>query len=411
MASTNPDSSESALPQAPPEDRIDIGDNEGDESDGDGVNVVIEAAPEEHHREVAIAAANPKVGAQTLQELTLEQAAMLSPPATSSWAETVESEEVVEEAVEAAPEDKPRGKRWKKKNSKDQGGQDWHDHKPKHSAANTSNSNSAWKQDKAWGDHMAVSALASEVPATEEMVQVGVEQRQTNTEAVEVETETVTVVEVEVGDEMEEPEVETHAVDDEWTTVIKTRSVRKQGGGGWNKSAGTGLSKFTLKGDWSELLSHAAFFTGGVIFGCKDETYNENMSRQLLGLPRMHLAMVQGIKAKECALFLFNYNQRNLSGVFVATSNGGLNLDPQAWTGSQYAKKLMQGGKGGKKPLSPFPAQVKFEIVHQFKPMPEQRFKHIVTYKSGTNHFDFKLTPTQVKDLTNAFIMHECDIK
>ena len=47
-------------------------------------------------------------------------------------------------------------------------------------------------------------------------------------------------------------------------------------------------------------------------------------------------------------------------------------------------------GGGG----SPVPAQVRFQMVHDFPPLPESKFRKFVTYKAP-NQFDFLLSPEQ----------------
>ena len=69
---------------------------------------------------------------------------------------------------------------------------------------------------------------------------------------------------------------------------------------------------------------------GGMMFGCKNDTYDENMRRRLFGLPRQHMDKVNRI-GESTALFLFNYSTRKLHGVFVRNGAGGLNLEPDAW--------------------------------------------------------------------------------
>ena len=163
---------------------------------------------------------------------------------------------------------------------------------------------------------------------------------------------------------------------------------------------------------------------GGVIFGCTNETHAECMARQLLGLPTQHMRRIQSIVPHHTALFLFNYSQRTLHGVYEATGPGALNLEPDAWTAAVGGKggKGSKGGRGGKgtvitrsllSPMangrsfgggsSPFPAQVRFQVVHEFPPLHESRFQHIVTYK-GQNQFEFLLTASQVQALMSTFI-------
>ena len=54
-------------------------------------------------------------------------------------------------------------------------------------------------------------------------------------------------------------------------------------------------------------------------------------------------------------------------------------------------------------------AQIRFEVVSKFKPLPEARFKHIVTYASGSHKFNFILKPQQTSELVHAFMQHNQD--
>ncbi|CAI7882362.1 unnamed protein product, partial [Closterium sp. NIES-53] len=49
-------------------------------------------------------------------------------------------------------------------------------------------------------------------------------------------------------------------------------------------------------------------------------------------LPYNHMEYVQNI-APGMPLFLFNYSDRRLHGIFEAVSHGDLEIDPHGWTG------------------------------------------------------------------------------
>ncbi|PQQ12331.1 uncharacterized protein Pyn_25060 [Prunus yedoensis var. nudiflora] len=70
---------------------------------------------------------------------------------------------------------------------------------------------------------------------------------------------------------------------------------------------------------------------GGVIFGCKDITINECLSKQLFGLPAAHFLYVQNI-FPGLPLFLFNYTDRKLHGIYEAAGYGQMNINPCGWT-------------------------------------------------------------------------------
>ncbi|MFS7921596.1 putative development/cell death domain-containing protein [Helianthus anomalus] len=82
---------------------------------------------------------------------------------------------------------------------------------------------------------------------------------------------------------------------------------------------------------------------GGVIFGANKTTFNECLWKKLFGLPSSHFVYVKKIETG-LPVFLFNYTDRTLLGIFEAVSSGQMNIDPYAWTCEGYKK--------------PFPAQV-----------------------------------------------------
>ncbi|GKC46854.1 B2 protein-like protein, partial [Tanacetum coccineum] len=69
---------------------------------------------------------------------------------------------------------------------------------------------------------------------------------------------------------------------------------------------------------------------GGYIFVCNNDTMEENLKRQLFGLPPRYRDSVRQI-TPGLPLFLYNYSTHQLHGVFEAASFGGTNIDPTAW--------------------------------------------------------------------------------
>ena len=71
----------------------------------------------------------------------------------------------------------------------------------------------------------------------------------------------------------------------------------------------------------------------GAIFMSNSATKKECLKRKIFGLP---LAMANFVKQVKSGmiLFLFEYEKRELYGVFQATSDGIMNLKPQAFTSS-----------------------------------------------------------------------------
>ncbi|GJS12862.1 B2 protein [Tanacetum coccineum] len=69
---------------------------------------------------------------------------------------------------------------------------------------------------------------------------------------------------------------------------------------------------------------------GAVIFGCTHNIINECLSKQLFGLPGPHFQYLKNIR-EGLALFLFNYHDRKLHGIFEAAGPGQMNIDRYAW--------------------------------------------------------------------------------
>ncbi|XP_012086567.1 uncharacterized protein LOC105645548 isoform X2 [Jatropha curcas] len=127
-----------------------------------------------------------------------------------------------------------------------------------------------------------------------------------------------------------------------------------------------------------------------VIFGCKHNTIKECFSNQLFGLPAPHNLYVRNIYPG-MLLFLFNYSDRKLHGIFEAASHGRLNINPHAWT---------EDGSDS----SPYPAQVKFRIATLCQPLVEDQYGPIIAenyYKPKL--FWFELDKDQTSKLVSLF--------
>ncbi|KAL2479393.1 Galactose oxidase/kelch [Abeliophyllum distichum] len=129
---------------------------------------------------------------------------------------------------------------------------------------------------------------------------------------------------------------------------------------------------------------------GGVIFGCKSGTFRECLSKQLFGLPAQHFAYVQNIEPG-LPLFLFNYSDRTIHGLFEAASFGRLNIDPYAWTSDGSEK-------------TPYSAQVQIRMRTQCRALAEHQFKPIIADNYYTqHHFWFELDHIQASKLLSKF--------
>ncbi|KAA8534015.1 hypothetical protein F0562_031532 [Nyssa sinensis] len=128
---------------------------------------------------------------------------------------------------------------------------------------------------------------------------------------------------------------------------------------------------------------------GAVIFGCKHNTFKECHFQQLFGLPAPHFAYVKNIKPG-IPLFLFNYSDRKLHGIYEAASPGQMNINPYGWTdGSNY---------------TPYAAQVRVQIRMQCQPLIEDQFGPIIADNYyGERLFWFELDKVQTHKLISLF--------
>ncbi|KAL4578107.1 hypothetical protein LXL04_014223 [Taraxacum kok-saghyz] len=125
----------------------------------------------------------------------------------------------------------------------------------------------------------------------------------------------------------------------------------------------------------------------GAIFMSNSGTKKECFQRKLLGLPLSQSNFVLHVK-KGMILFLFEFERRQLHGVFRATSNGEIDIEPNAFKSSG---KL-------------FPAQVRFTPVWSCTPLAEYEFQDAIrdNYYSGKK-FKFGLSKDQVYNLVKLF--------
>ncbi|XP_051143472.1 uncharacterized protein LOC127259897 [Andrographis paniculata] len=131
---------------------------------------------------------------------------------------------------------------------------------------------------------------------------------------------------------------------------------------------------------------------GGVIFGCKNYTYDECVENKIFGLPAPHISYVRNV-TPGLALFLFNYSSRKLHGIFEAASHGQLNINPFAWITNEGTE------------TTPFPAQVRISFQRQCRPLYEEEFKPIIARNYYTDRlFCFELDKTQTTKLIQLFI-------
>lgn len=124
---------------------------------------------------------------------------------------------------------------------------------------------------------------------------------------------------------------------------------------------------------------------GGYIFVCNNDTMQEDLKRQLFGLPPRYRDSVRAI-TPGLPLFLYNYTTHQLHGIFEAASFGGSNIDPTAWEDKKC------------KGESRFPAQVRTCVRKICKPLEEDAFRPVLHHYDGPK-FRLELSIPETLDL------------
>nr|KJB40685.1 hypothetical protein B456_007G073500 [Gossypium raimondii] len=124
---------------------------------------------------------------------------------------------------------------------------------------------------------------------------------------------------------------------------------------------------------------------GGYIFVCNNDTMQEDLKRQLFGLPPRYRDSVRAI-TPGLPLFLYNYTTHQLHGIFEAATFGGSNIDPTAWEDKKC------------KGESRFPAQVKICIRKLCKALEEDAFRPVLHHYDGPK-FRLELSVPETLDL------------
>ncbi|KAF9615135.1 hypothetical protein IFM89_022087 [Coptis chinensis] len=125
----------------------------------------------------------------------------------------------------------------------------------------------------------------------------------------------------------------------------------------------------------------------GAIFMASRSTKRECLKRNLFGLPPSQHNFVKKVKSG-MVLFLFEYEERKLFGVFQASSDGDMNIVPHAFLSS------------GKQ----FPSQVRFKTIWYCEPLSERDFCGAIRDNYYTaNKFNIGLSRYQVSDLLWLF--------
>lgn len=128
---------------------------------------------------------------------------------------------------------------------------------------------------------------------------------------------------------------------------------------------------------------------GGYIFVCNNDTMEENLKRQLFGLPPRYRDSVRAI-TPGLPLFLYNYSTHQLHGIYQAASFGGTNIELTA-----FEDKKSPGE-------SRFPAQVRAITRKVCLPLEEDSFRPILHHYDGPK-FRLELSVPEVLSLLDIF--------
>lgn len=128
---------------------------------------------------------------------------------------------------------------------------------------------------------------------------------------------------------------------------------------------------------------------GGYIFVCNNDTMQENLRRQLFGLPPRYRDSVRAI-TPGLPLFLYNYSTHQLHGIFEAAGFGGTNIDPAAWEDKKCPGE------------SRFPAQVRVMTRKICEPLEEDSFRPILHHYDGPK-FRLELSVPEALSLLDIF--------
>lgn len=114
------------------------------------------------------------------------------------------------------------------------------------------------------------------------------------------------------------------------------------------------------------------------------------MERRVFGLAPHKKDLIAQVSSGT-ALFLFDQTFRYLHGVYEAIGSPGMDLDPD------YLRNAAKSD--GRSASSPFPVQVRFCKLHDFPPLAERHFCHLLSYIPATNVFRHRLGEREVHEL------------
>uniref|UniRef100_A0A0C9QUJ9 TSA: Wollemia nobilis Ref_Wollemi_Transcript_8409_966 transcribed RNA sequence n=1 Tax=Wollemia nobilis TaxID=56998 RepID=A0A0C9QUJ9_9CONI len=155
-----------------------------------------------------------------------------------------------------------------------------------------------------------------------------------------------------------------------------------------NNSGGSSFEKRFKTLPSTEMLPRSEIL-GGYIFVCNNDTMQEDLKRQLFGLPQRYRDSVRAI-TPGLPLFLYNYTTHQLHGIYEAVSFGGSNIDPTAWEDKKC------------KGESRFPAQVRIRVRKVCKPLEEDAFRPVLFHYDGPK-FRLQLSVPETLELLDLF--------
>ncbi|KAF8379729.1 hypothetical protein HHK36_029176 [Tetracentron sinense] len=174
----------------------------------------------------------------------------------------------------------------------------------------------------------------------------------------------------------------------------KREVVHEIKGGRKNNSNNSSNSKSSVNKRFKTLPASESLsrdeVVGGYIFVCNNDTMQENLKRQLFGLPPRYRDSVRAI-TPGLPLFLYNYSTHQLHGIFEAASFGGTNIDPTAWEDKKCSGE------------SRFPAQVRVVTRKICEPLEEDSFRPILHHYDGPK-FRLELNIPEALALLDIFV-------
>eukprot|EP00250_Pteridium_aquilinum_P020866 c24971_g1_i1 orf=184-1965(+) len=129
----------------------------------------------------------------------------------------------------------------------------------------------------------------------------------------------------------------------------------------------------------------------GLVFLCSSSTLRECFHFRVLGLPAAQREIVERV-VPGTKLFLFNFDTKELFGVFEAASRGGLNLVPEAFLDFKGT----------------YDAQVRFKILRECLPLADDIVRDVLRENfSQRGKFDCELSADQVLKIMQLFSHQE----